>query len=364
MRVLALTRYPRTGASSRQRFLVYFDYLASRGIEVTAEPFFSQEYISRLNAGRAPSIRDLAWSYAKRVQALLSKHHYDIVWIEKEALPQCPFWVEALLLRNAKVLLDLDDAWHLRYSKGWRRIMSNKIARLGRRANAVVVANQQLERWALGAGIAAASMCLVPTGLDIAKYQATPDPDLPFTVGWIGSPSTVEFLTTIDGALRSLSNEGVQLLVIGADRKPGRLANIAVEQHDWSEDSEAELLSRCHVGIGPLPDEEWCKYKSGYKLIQYMAVGRPSVASPVGANKLVVAEGETGFFAESAEDWIRQILRLRDDSELRKRMGAQARARCERLFSVEALGRDVADAMMKLQQQAKHKLRSSTTSAD
>jgi glycosyltransferase involved in cell wall biosynthesis len=364
MRVLALTRYPRTGASSRQRFLVFFDYLASCGIEVTAQPFFSQEYISRLNTGRAPSIRDIAWSYVKRVRALLSQHHYDIIWIEKEILPQCPFWVEALLLRNATVLLDLDDAWHLRYSKGWRRIMSDKIARLARRANAVVVANQQLERWALGVDVPASKLSLIPTGLDTGKYQITPEPDQPFTVGWIGGPSTTEFLAIIDDALRSLTNEGVRLLVIGADRKLKQLADIPVEQHEWTEDSEADLLSRCHVGISPLPDEEWCKYKSGYKLIQYMAVGRPSVASPVGTNKLVVAEGETGLFAESTEDWIRQITRLRDDGELRRRMGAQARARCERLFSVQALGRDVADAMMKLQQAATHKRHSLATPAD
>lgn len=355
MRVLALTRYPRSGASSRQRFLVFFDYLASCGIDVTAQSFFSQDYISRLNAGRAPSIPDLAWSYAKRVQTLLSQRDYDIVWIEKELLPQCPFWLEALLLRNSEVLLDLDDAWHLRYSKGWRRTMSDKIAKLARQANAVVVANHQLEHWAIGAGVAASKVSLIPTGVDTSKYQVTPEPGLPFTVGWIGSPSTTEFLAVIGDALRHLAKQGVRLLVIGADRQFKQLDGINIEHHEWTEDREAELLSQCHVGIGPLPDEEWCRYKSGYKLIQYMAAGRPSVASPVGTNKLVVAEGETGLFAKSTEDWIAQITRLRESSELRRQMGVQARARCESLFSVAALGQDLAREMLKLQNAAPHK---------
>jgi glycosyltransferase involved in cell wall biosynthesis len=70
-----------------------------------------------------------------------------------------------------------------------------------------------------------------------------------------------------------------------------------VEAQPWSEAKETSLLHRMHVGIMPLPDGN-CEYgKSGYKLVQFMAVSRPVVASPVGVNCDVVKEGVNGFFA-------------------------------------------------------------------
>ena len=43
-------------------------------------------------------------------------------------------------------------------------------------------------------------------------------------------------------------------------------------------------------------DQKWDIYKCGFKLIQYMAVGLPAVASPVGVNADIVQQGENGFW--------------------------------------------------------------------
>jgi glycosyltransferase involved in cell wall biosynthesis len=67
----------------------------------------------------------------------------------------------------------------------------------------------------------------------------------------------------------------------------------------------------------PLSDSQWDRYKSGYKLIQYMAAGRAVVASPVGSNLDIVKEGETGFFARSAREWYAALAKLRDNEPLR-----------------------------------------------
>ncbi|MBV8766952.1 MAG: glycosyltransferase family 4 protein [Hyphomicrobiales bacterium] len=349
IRVLALTRWPRSAASSRQRFLVFSDYLARHGIEVAWLPFFDEAYIARVNSGLKVSVTELVGQYRRRLGELLKRGRYDLLWIEKEAVPQLPFGFEALLLRGSKILLDLDDAWHLRVrASPLRHLLRGKMQRLARRADAITVANTALRDWVIEKGVAASKVTLAPTGLDISHYDPTREPDGPFTLGWIGGPFTTEYLESIQAPLRRLSNEGVRLLVVGADRALGRLCGITIEQHPWSEATEASLIARCHVGISPLQDDGWSRFKSGYKLIQYMAAGRPSVASPIGANCDVVVAEETGLFATNDHEWYAQIDRLRRDTELRRRLGRQARQRCREKFSVEALGGNLSELMSRL----------------
>ena len=352
VRVLALTRWPRSAASSRQRFLAFTSYLARQEINVTARPFFDEAYIARLNSGRRLSARELVGCYRRRLGELQKRSRYDLIWIEKEALPQVPYRIEAMLLRGSKVLLDLDDAWHLRTrASPLRLILADKMQRLARRADALTVANVALRDWSGKAGIAGEKVTLAPTGLNVSLYEPAPEPEGPFTLGWIGGPFTTEYLRGIQAPLRRLSGEGVRLLVVGEDRALDELAGVTLEQHPWSEATEAMLIAKCHVGLSPLQNDGWSRFKSGYKLIQYMAAGRPAVASPIGANCDVVVAEETGLFATGDEEWYRQIDRLRKDGELRRRLGRQARRRCEELFSIEALGGRLSELITRLADQ-------------
>ena len=72
------------------------------------------------------------------------------------------------------------------------------------------------------------------------------------------------------------------LRVIGGGRGFS-LPGVVIDYVPWREETEAIELARCHVGVMPLSDGPWERGKCGYKLIQYMAAGRATVASPVGA---------------------------------------------------------------------------------
>ena len=124
----------------------------------------------------------------------------------KRRFPKCPIGFEALLLRGSKILLDLDDAWHLRArASPLRHLLADKMQRLSRRADAITVANAALRDWVIQSGVAASKVTLAPTGLDVGHYDPTPEPDGPFTLGWIGGPFTTEYLESIQGPLRRLS---------------------------------------------------------------------------------------------------------------------------------------------------------------
>jgi len=234
---------------------------------------------------------------------LVKAREFDVVWIEKEVLPWVTGWVARTVLGGLPLVIDFDDAWHLRYSRSpnplVRWTLGKKLERMARRADFVIVANKFLQSWAEDAG--ATSVTCIPTVVDLRRYPQTalPAPE-PFTIGWIGTPETAPYLDTIKGALKQvLAKENTRLLLDGAE--PSFLPLPNVETQSWSEAREANLLQRMHVGIMPLPQGAWEYGKSGYKLVQYMAASRPVVASPVGVNCDVVKEGVNGFFAITEE---------------------------------------------------------------
>jgi glycosyltransferase involved in cell wall biosynthesis len=89
------------------------------------------------------------------------------------------------------------------------------------------------------------------------------------------------------------------------------------------------------IGIMPLPQEDWAKGKSGYKLIQYMACGLPVVASPVGVNVALLEGGDVGFLATSIAEWRDALSRLIRDARLREQLGAAGRRHVEAHYSMQ-----------------------------
>jgi len=85
----------------------------------------------------------------------------------------------------------------------------------------------------------------------------------------------------------------------------------------------------------PLPDEPFERGKCGYKLIQYMACGKPVVASPVGVNSVIVCDGVEGFLASAHSQWCAALRNLCDDPSLRRRMGLAGRKRVEAEYSLQ-----------------------------
>jgi glycosyltransferase involved in cell wall biosynthesis len=113
------------------------------------------------------------------------------------------------------------------------------------------------------------------------------------------------------------------------------LPGVEIDNIPWSEDTEAEELARCHVGVMPLLDGRWERGKCGYKIIQYMAAGRPAVASAIGANKSIIVHEETGFLVQDPEEWISRLTELVANPVRLRAMGIAARHRAEAKYSLQ-----------------------------
>jgi glycosyltransferase involved in cell wall biosynthesis len=104
----------------------------------------------------------------------------------------------------------------------------------------------------------------------------------------------------------------------------------------WKESSEIEDLLQMNIGIMPLENDPWSEGKCGFKIIQYLSLGIPAVASPVGVNKAIIKDGQNGYLCTTKEEWYQSLLGLLEDSAKRTQMGSMGRLDIEEGYSISA----------------------------
>jgi glycosyltransferase involved in cell wall biosynthesis len=343
MRILALTRYDTLGASSRVRFYQYLPYLAEGGIEIETSAFLSNAYLVALYERHDRRLHHIAAAYFRRLSALSKARRFDLLWIEKELLPWLPALAETLLKQmGVPYVVDYDDAVFHNYDRHrnplFRALLGRKIDKVMRNAGIVVAGNPYLAERARQAG--ATRVEIIPSVIDLNRY---PEPDFsrprsssePVRIGWIGTPSTATFLRPVRTPLQQVADApDLRLVIIGAGGTDTGITG--AECLAWSEEREYELLDKLDAGIMPLADLPWDRGKCGYKLIQYMACGKPVIASPVGVNTEIVEPGVNGFLASTDSEWTEAITTLASDAALRERMGRAAREKVVRAYSLQS----------------------------
>lgn len=349
VKILALTKYGRLGASSRIRLYQQLEGWKQDGIEVTVRPLIPDRLLQQRYLRGRYCLRSLLSAYFDRVKALMQRWHFDLLWIEKEALPWWPLCIEIVLLRGVPYVLDYDDATFHSYDhhpRSWvRRLHGRRIDGLMSDAALVIAGNSYLAQRAREAG--AHRVEVVPTAIDLERYPAPTagqqpviprgQPEALPRIVWIGSPATVHYLQLLQEPLKALAaTRPFMLRVIGASKV--NLPGVMIEELPWSEATEVRDLVGCSAGIMPLHDSLWEQGKCGYKLIQYMACGIPVVASRVGANTEIVKHGENGFLATTHEEWISALNQLLTDQDVRINMGLAGRVDIERTYCIQKTG--------------------------
>lgn len=330
MRILFLTTGRQT-PSSRFRVLQYVPHLRRLGHRCTVA------------ASHPPMYRHygwLGWRRSTQLRRLLRRldlrrldlQHFDAVYLERELFDDDSWDLEAAFRRRSRtMLLDVDDAIFLRHPA--------KFEAVARMCDAVVAGNRLLQQRIepLNPNVA-----VIPTCVDLERYSVKPAKSTQSrpVLGWTGTSSNLPYLGMIAEPLRRLAREvPFELRIIADDAAPLRkmdFSGVDLRFVRWRERTEIRDISAFDIGLMPLPDTEWTRYKCGLKIIQYMALGVPAVASPVGANTEIVGRGENGLLAKSADDWQQALTQLLLDREYRTVLGSAGRATVESRYSILA----------------------------
>ncbi len=272
---------------------------------------------------------------SQRRRMFADMDHFDVVVLQRRLLQP---WEFARLRKHARVLgYDFDDALAFRDRPGLlgHRSLARwvKFGAIVRGVDFVTAGNEYLADLT---GLDRESVTVIPTPVDTGLYQPRARQAGPVRLGWVGSRSTVGYLEGIMPQVERVvaSHPGVTLTVVSNAFPAPRpfIRNV-----EWTREAEPAEVAGFDVGLMPLPDTPWTRGKCGFKLLLYGACGVPSVASPVGVNRDVIVDGETGMLAAGPEQWAGALAALVEDAALRERFGRAARRRVEANYSVDVV---------------------------
>lgn len=281
-----------------------------------------------------------------RLLALLIIWRYDVVFIQRLALPHVYPLPEVLICKVAKLLgkrtiFDYDDAIFTTYAHRKRTLAEkfadpNRVARVIAGCHRVIAGNSYLAAYAR---FYSSSVVVIPTTIDLTRYPAKTVVEKktgePCVIGWIGTPSTLPYLSLLKPVFQEIAS-AYQILIRVVGGQNFHCPGVRVEHLPWSLKDEVGHILSFDIGVMPLPQSEYERGKCGLKLLQYMAAGIPAVASPVGVNSEIVKDGVNGYLAFSHEEWVEKMRSLMASTGLRREIGQRGRETVERSYSVEA----------------------------
>lgn len=247
-------------------------------------------------------------------------------WLQVERIP----WLEHVLRHDAKKLL-IGICSHFELDGPWRE---PGVAMLSSLPHTVFANNRGLVE--TFEGVLGRRIVYTPNGVDTGVFVPASSPGSAgrFRVGWAGS------LTNHGPGHRGV-HEVIAPAVAAVEG--AELALAAREDH-WRGLEEM-------VGFYQSLDVYVCASRSEgtpNPCLEAAASGLPIVTTRVGNMPELIVDGENGFFFDrTVEGLASRLRRLRDDSALRRRMGAAARASVEpwdwsyRAVAYEAMFREL-----------------------
>lgn len=324
--------------ASRFRIFQFVPYLRQLGFEVdtlTPTPgHFWKFPFTKIRTVYWGAVYAGAWlRLLSRLPVLWRAKKYDLIMMNRPLVPDISkrFLEPWLQRRNPRIIFDFDDAIHLVGNNG------PKIQSIVSLSAWVTPGNAYLAEFASRYN---KNVTIIPTVVDTKYYKpATQRQPGPVRIGWSGSTQTLGlYLPLIKPVITELAKEEeFEFIVIANQGAQIDWPAVRLRFIPWNPQTESSDLQQIDVGLMPLPDNPFEKGKCGLKLLQYGAHGCPAISSPVGVNREIIINGETGFLASTAEEWESGLRQLIRDQALRERMGRAARERVEDHYSVKII---------------------------
>jgi glycosyltransferase involved in cell wall biosynthesis len=317
--------------SSYFRFRQLYPKLRSEGLTI-------KEYMHKCDKGcwhRGP-LKALPYLFQLR-----SSYDSDVTWLARTLVVGLE--TIELLLKRPRVM-DVDDSI-------WLGKLHSKLSipHLARHMDVIIAGNNYLAEWF---SKYCKEISVVPTSVDTDRYKVREKKksENRFIIGWTGGSVNYPFLTSIEKPLARFLNDHKDVSFKILANRPW-VSSLIPENRiifsRWSREVEVEELYDMTLGIMPLVDSVWARGKCSLKMLQYMAIGLPVIASPVGMNSEVLSQGDIGFAANSDDEWYEAFETLFKDESLRDTMGMSGRKIIEEHYSSDKIAGDIAGILRK-----------------
>jgi len=342
-KVLFLVPYPLSYAPS-QRFRVelFLPYSEQNGIVYDIQSFLDDNTFHLLyKKGKTfRKFTGILRGFWKRfILVLFGAKKYHYVFIHREASPLGPpifEWMLASLLKK-KIIYDFDDALWIADSKNnlLNVLKCNwKIKYICKWSYRIAAGNSYLYSFASRYN---ENVKKIPTSVDtVNHHNRIKDQNTnKIVIGWTGSHSTLKYLDSILPVLKKVIEMKTVSVTIICNQPPQfELPNL--RYITWKESTEIDDLLKMNIGIMPLERDKWSEGKCGFKLIQYLSLGIPAIASPVGVNTEIIEDGKNGFLCQNLGEWERAMIQLIENKVLRHEFGEKGREKVIGSYSIQA----------------------------
>jgi glycosyltransferase involved in cell wall biosynthesis len=246
-------------------------------------------------------------------------------------------------LAGKKTVIDLDDA----PSRTNNSVTLKNVEYMLRNVSVVTVGSRALFDYATGYSD---NVYLIPSCVRLKYYRSLENRENAkdfICLGWIGNGKHYkeDLISILREPLAEVAKKSpIRLKLIGVCGEKDLYAAFSgipglhldfIDQIDWSDPGAVSgALQDVDIVLYPLLQNEFNKYKCGFKALEYMAMGVPVVSSDVAENREIVIEGENGFFAYGSDEWRDALGQLVADASLRRRFGVNGRKLVEERYSV------------------------------
>jgi glycosyltransferase involved in cell wall biosynthesis len=241
------------------------------------------------------------------------------------------------------------------YGNPWINYLKGKVGlvirnRFLRKADLIFPISQQMKETLNLYGLSHERMVILPTGVDASLEPSQYDEQAKSIrrnlslenkriLIYLGTMNRFRQLDFLFGVLkRLLSSEDVHLLMVGEGREPEDLcwlrkkaSELGVERHVTFTgrvpgSKVPAYIRAADVGLSPFPPNPVLINNSPIKILEYLNMERPVVASDIPDQRSVIEESQSGYCVPHEEDaFVEAILKLLNDPTSARLMGQRGR---------------------------------------
>jgi glycosyltransferase involved in cell wall biosynthesis len=340
--------YP-NNAGYHYRVKLWADEFKKTGWSVKIHPIFSEAEFLEFNSKNHWKL--YALPVIRRFNQIFSSRSSQVVIVRRDLLLFNDYgnlFLDKLLLHfHPSAILDFDD--DIAYAKNeptsiglFGKILGEHPTKFTSSLNLYtrfVLGSDFLKEYLLRVNLSVKEkdVVIIPTCVDYDNQSPkTSFRDNPIRFGWIGGTGNLRLLDIVSPALEQLSKEiALELFVIsGVEYKPD--VSYPVINRSWSMQTQIEDIKSIDIGLMPLYNTKEDQGKCGFKLIQYMGLGIPAVASAVAVNKEIVDDHENGWLVEPDGDWLPVLRDAASNPKKLPEMGQAAREKITKYYSFKS----------------------------